>query len=181
MRSFKGELKAVEQFIQVLSFQFNCKIYYKLGNHEERYQHYLISKAPELFGIPDFKLDKLLNLDRYDVDIIEDKRIIKLGGLNILHGHEFGASVFSPVNPARGYYLRAKASVLCGHNHQTSEHVESNLEGKVVTTWSTGCLCELQPAYMPYNKWNHGFAMVELFEDGGYDVENLKIIKEKIR
>ena len=180
-RSFADELEAGYALLCIMAEQFGCKITYKIGNHEERYEHFMAARAPELLGVAAFKIEELLHTDTIGAEVVKDKRMIKLGKLSVLHGHEFGQSIFSPVNPARGYYLRAKASVICGHNHQTSNHVENNLEGDIVSTWSTGCLSELKPAYMPYNKWNHGFAMVEVFDDGTYEVENLKIIKGKIR
>ena len=181
-RGFAEELEACRQLLKVFRKEFDgVPFYFKLGNHEERYEAYLRVKASELLGTSEFTLDSLLRFGELGCTLIEDKRVIKAGKLNILHGHEFGRSVFSPVNPARGYYMRAKASVICGHNHQTSEHSENNLEGKIVTTWSTGCLCEMHPMYMPINKWNHGFAYVEVFKDGGYEVDNLKVIGGKIR
>lgn len=182
-RGFAEELELTRQLLQVFRKEFDgVPFYFKLGNHEERYEAYLRTKAPELLGTSEFTLDSLLRLGELGCDFIQDKRIIKAGKLNILHGHEFGRSVFSPVNPARGYYTRAKASVICGHNHQTSEHTENNLEGKVVTTWSTGCLCEMHPQYMPINKWNQGFAYVEVDSDSGdFDVKNIRIINGKIR
>lgn len=181
-RRFSDEMDLTRQLLNVFRKEFDgVPFYFKLGNHEERYEAYLRTKAPELLGTAEFTLDTLLKFGELGCTLIQDKRIIKAGKLNILHGHEFGNSTFSPVNPARGFYMRAKASVICGHNHQSSEHSENNLEGKVVTTWSTGCLCEMHPQYMPINKWNHGFAYVEVFEDGGFEVENLKIIKGKIR
>lgn len=76
--------------------------------------------------------------------------------------------------------MRAKANVLCGHNHQTSEHSEPSMEGKIVTTWSTGALCNLRPSYMPFNKWNHGFAVVHVFNDGGFNVDNIRVMDGKI-
>lgn len=181
-RRFSEEMELARQLLNVFRKEFDgVPFYFKLGNHEERYEAYLRTKAPELLGTAEFTLDTLLKFGELGCTLIQDKRIIKAGKLNILHGHEFGNSTFSPVNPARGYYMRAKASVICGHNHQTSEHSENNLEGKVVSTWSTGCLCEMHPQYMPINKWNHGFAYVEVFEDGTYEVDNLKIINGKIR
>ena len=104
---------------------------------------------------------------------------MKAGDLNIIHGHEFGGSVFSPVNIARGLFLRGKVSAMQGHNHQSSEHSESNMNGELTTTWSLGCLCELHPAYLPINKWNHGFAIVDI--DGqNFEVRNKRIHKGKI-
>ena len=130
--------------------------------------------------IEEFELSNLLRFGELGIHLVEDKQVCHAGKLNILHGHEFGRSTFSPVNPARGYYTRAKESMIAGHNHQTSEHTESSLNGEIVTVWSTGCLSELHPDYMPINKWNRGFAHVKINKDGTYNVKNIRIIKGKI-
>lgn len=179
-RSVAHELQATRDFLDVLS-QFGAKIYFKIGNHEERYEAYLMRVAPELLGIKDFELKHLLGLDARGIDLIGDKRIIKANDLNIVHGHEFGQSIFSPVNVARGLFLRGKVSAMQGHNHQTSSHTESDMNGNIVTTFSVACLCELNPAYLPINKWNHGFAIIELSDNGkDFHVRNYRIHKGKI-
>ncbi len=179
-RSVAHELQATRDFLDILS-QFGAKIYFKIGNHEERYEHYLMRVAPELLGVREFELKHLLGLDARGIDLIGDKRIIKTNDLNIVHGHEFGQSIFSPVNIARGLFLRGKVSAMQGHNHQTSSHTESDMNGNIVTTWSLGCLCELNPAYLPINKWNHGFSIINLHEDlVNYEVINYRIHKGKI-
>ena len=66
---------------------------------------------------------------------------------------------------------------MAGHWHQTSEHAESTLGGRSIACWSTGCLCELHPPYMPLNKWNHGYAIVDVTAGGNFQVQNKKIIK----
>ena len=181
-RRFSAELEMGREFLKILRKEFDgVPIYYKLGNHEERYERYLRIKAPELLDVAEFRMDVLLKFGEIGVELIDDKRIIKFGNLNIMHGHEFGKSVFSPVNPARGLYIRGKENCIAGHNHQTSSHVEPSMNGHVVNTWSTGCLCELHPSYMPINKWNLGFAYAEREQDNGFTVHNHTIIKGKIR
>jgi predicted phosphodiesterase len=180
-RDFAAEVESVKQFLSVLRETFpKAKIVYKLGNHEERYIRYMSLKAPELLGVPDFELRSIYKLDDFDVQLIDGMRPIQLGKLNVLHGHEYRFNISNPVNPARGFFLRAKVHCLGGHLHQSSQHSEKNLEGKVVSTWSTGCLCDLHPDYRPLNPWNHGFAFVEVESDGIFDVRNLKIIDGKI-
>jgi len=178
-RSLAHELKALNELLDVLA-QFGAKIIYKLGNHDERYEHYLMQKAPELLGIPEFELQYLLKAKERGMDVIGEKRIIKANKLNIIHGHEY-PSVFSPVNIARGLYMKGKVSAMQGHNHAVSEHTESDMNGEIVTTWSVGCLCELNPAYMPLNKWSHGFAIVDMDINGkDFNVRNYRIYKGKI-
>lgn len=178
-RSFAHELKTFKEFMDILKKTFNSKIYFKIGNHEERYFHFLWMKAHEIVGVEEFELENIIKSRAEGIEIIKDKRIMKAGDLNIIHGHEFGGSVFSPVNIARGLFLKGKVSAMQGHNHQTSEHTESNMNGEITTTWSLGCLSELHPAYLPINKWNHGFALVDI--DGqDFEVRNKRIFKGKI-
>mgnify|MGYP000905483205 CR=1 FL=1 len=180
-RDFAGELNMFRDFITVLRETFpKAKIIFKEGNHDERYNHFLMMKANELAGIDEFKLENIIRKRAGDIDYVGDKRIIKAGELNIIHGHEFGGSIFSPVNIARGLFLRAKVSAMQGHNHQTSEHTESNMNGSIVTTWSLGCLSELHPAFLPINKWNHGFAFIDVYKDGTFDVANKRIKDGKV-
>jgi predicted phosphodiesterase len=181
-RRFSEELEMGRQFLKILRKEFDgVPIYFKLGNHCERYERYLRIKAPELLDISEFRLDVLLKFGEIGVELIDDKRIVKFGKLNIMHGHEFGKSVFSPVNPARGLYMRGKENCIAGHNHQTSSHVEPTMNGHVINTWSTGCLCELHPSYMPINKWNLGFAYVERELNDEFTVHNHTIVKGKVR
>jgi len=181
-RRFSEELEMGRQFLRILRKEFDgVPIYFKLGNHCERYERYLRVKAPELLDVSEFRLDVLLKFGEIGVELIDSMRIVHFGKLNIMHGHEFGRSVFSPVNPARGLFTRTKENCIIGHHHQTSSHAETSLNGDVINTWSTGCLSELHPSYMPINKWNLGFAYVEREPDGQFTVHNHTIIKGKVR
>jgi hypothetical protein len=179
-RSFNDELEMAKQFFQILrNLVPHADIIYQLGNHEERFENYMYSRAPELLGVSEFKLEALLQCATYGVKIIDKKRYAHKDGLNIIHGHEFGQQIFSPVNPARGLYLKAKRNAICGHHHQTSEHSEADIEGSVVTCWSVGCLSGLNPEYRPLNKYNHGYATVE-FADGQFAITNRRIIHGRV-
>jgi len=179
-RSIPHELEATRQFLSTLRQEFpQAHIIYKVGNHDARLRAYLMIKAPELLGIQEFELQNLLQLKSFNIDFVDDKVIMKLKALNILHGHEFGQNVFSPVNVARGLFLKANAIAIQGHNHQTSENTVTTLNGDMVTTWSTGCMCELQPDYLPYNKWNRGFAYIEV-NGKEFEVFNKRIKGDKV-
>lgn len=175
-RSFKHELKTGREILSIIRREFpKAYIYYHMGNHEERYERYMIVKAPELLDIQQFQIDALLEFGKFGIELINEKRVVYAGKLAMVHGHEFGRQMFSPVNPARGLFLRAKASTICGHHHQTSEHSEPNISGELTTCWSVGCLSELHPSYMPINKWNHGFSLVEIEENRNFKVHNHRI------
>lgn len=178
-KNFAEELNIGSEIVRIIQDKLKCPVYFKYGNHDERYEHYLWQKLGELTGVEDFELHNILKKRVPELTIINEKRIVKFGDLNCVHGHEFGGSVFSPVNIARGFYLRAKASTIGGHHHRSSEHTEQDINGKIVTTWSVGCLSELHPAYLPINSWNHGFAIIET--DGmDFHVRNYRIYKGRV-
>jgi len=179
-RSVAHELEAFKSLMDIIKKVFNAKIYYKMGNHCERYEHFLWMKAHELVGVDEFDFGNIIKARSEGIEMIKDKRVVKAGDLSIIHGHEFGGGIFSPVNVARGLYMRGKVSAMQGHSHVTSENTELDMDGKLITTWSVGCLCELNPQYRPLaNKYNHGFAIVDI--DGqDYQVRNKRIHKGKI-
>lgn len=180
-RNFKLELDTFTALFDVFEKQFKCKIYLKIGNHEERYENFLCEKAGELKGIGEFKFENIIKARARGIEVIGEKRVMKLNSLNGIHGHEYIGGITAPVNIARGLYLKGKVSAFQGHNHTTSEHTEPDMNGKITTTWSIACLSELHPAYMPLNKWNHGFAITDL-DDNGEDFEfrNKRIYKGKV-
>jgi len=176
------ELEMTRNFLSYLRELFPTQaIFYKFGNHCERMRHYVLRNAREMADIEDISLENLLRLEHFRI-IPVGREMIKIGKLTVLHGHELAESVFSPVNAARGMFIRAKTSVIFGHNHQISHHSESNLHGEQVGVWSMGCLCELTPGYRPYGylRWSHGFAFVDVNSDGTFHVNNMKILDGKI-
>lgn len=181
-RHLKQELDATKEFLESIKlFMPNVKIFYKIGNHEERLENYLKLKAPELLDLSEYNLDILLRCGEKNIDVIKDKRIIKFGKLNVLHGHELGKAIIQPVNAARGVFLKTKENTLVGHFHTDSKHSEPSLNNNHISCWSIGCLCELHPEYAVINKWVRGFAIIELInESGNFIVETKQIIKNKV-
>ena len=181
LRDFPAEVRAGKFFLKGLRKRFpHAQIVFRLGNHELRLQKYLRLKAPELLGIDEFEWKNIFGLDELDIQFVDQNRVVRLGKLNTLHGHEYSFSISNPVNPSRGLFLRAKAHAIVGHFHQSSEHSESNLKGEVISTWSTGCLCSLNPEYLRLNKWNLGYAFVVVDKKGGFRVNNLRIVDGEI-
>jgi predicted phosphodiesterase len=181
-RNFLAELEQVQQLLRWLRDEFpDIKIVAKAGNHEERWEKWLWQHAPELSTSPIMGLDNWLALKELGIDLVAEKRIVMAGGLPILHGHEKGNGISSPVNQARGAYMRLHHTVLEGHGHRTSIHSEPDMMGAETVCFSTGCLCDLRPAYAPINKWNHGAALVSVKETGEFDVENFRISNGKVR
>jgi predicted phosphodiesterase len=181
-RCTKDEFNACIQFFEYLRYKLpNANVYWLLGNHDIRYEEWLKIKAPMLFFDEYYLLEDRLNLAKHRVKKIDDKTLVKIGKLNVTHGHLLLRGVFAPVNAARGVFMRAKESTIIGHVHKVSEHQETTLNGSAVITYSTGCLCELNPDYSPFaNNYMHGFAHIRTESNGDYHVRNFKIINGKI-
>jgi predicted phosphodiesterase len=184
-RQLREEVDKLRDCLLWLLGQFpKARIVYKQGNHEERLTKFIWAKAPELWDLPQLTLEGLMKIGNdlqpipamERIEWVSDQRPIMAGKLPIFHGHELPKGLASPVNPARGAYLRMADSVLVAHSHRSSAHTEYDWRHEPTVCWSQGCLCDMSPAYARINKWNHGFAAVEVAKDGAYDVRNFQIL-----
>lgn len=177
---FRKELELGRWFLAELRKAFpKAPIYYKIGNHEMRLERYLKVKAPEIFDCEEFELSILLEFAKHHVTLIDKFTVIKAGHLNIIHGHEYRGA--GGVYPAKYIYGKTRVNTLCGHYHRSSTFSDKNMDGKYHGGFTTGCLCELSPDYMPYNDWVHGFAIVHLKKNGNFKVDNLRIDNGEIQ
>jgi len=135
----KDELDGGCDLIKMLQDEFGVDIVLKFGNHEERFDNYILKRAGEMKGIPEFELQAcILRRVEDGLTIVKDKRIVKIGNLNV------------------------------------------TLDGRIYVTYSTGCLCQLNATYMPYNKWLHGFARCQVEESGEFWLQNRIITNGKV-
>jgi predicted phosphodiesterase len=176
-RSAKFEFDATKAFLQVLRSTFpNAQIYWVKGNHDVRYEHWLMSKAPEVFDDPYYRLEERLRLSEENIHLIGDKTLVKAGKLNIHHGHLFFRGFGSPISPAKTVYDKSFEDTICSHVHKKTEFSKVSLSGKLITCYTTGCLCELSPDYAPFgNSYVHGFAHIKVKDSGDFDLKNMTI------
>lgn len=201
----KDELEAMRAFLGYLRMRYpKVRIIYKFGNHDEWWEKHICRKSPELLGIPSVDLRRVLVADLSNsiidsdddeeaekigeefsrpidgIEFVVNQRIIMLGALPVMHGHEMGKGFAPPVNAARGAFMKALSHILVGHHHQWSSHQAKTILDKVIVTYSTGCLCSLHPEYARVNQWAHGFAKVEVYKGHEFSVANYRIINDRI-
>jgi hypothetical protein len=183
-RDFAGELRMFGKFLDVLTPRFK-QVWYKLGNHEVRYERYLMGKAPELLSLPALQdLPTLLDYDdkgerlHRPITYVKANQLLYAGKLTLLHGHEVNGGG-SAVNPARGMYLKAVTCTVSAHQHKTSDHTDPNLRGVLTSCWSIGCLCDVHPAYACHNRWNLGFALMK-FDGHDFEIANKRIVNGQV-
>jgi predicted phosphodiesterase len=174
------EIRVMRTFLDVLRKEFKqARIVYKMGNHEERYVHYMMRNCPIYLDIPEFNFEEIMHLNKHGIAMVGDKRRISLGEhFDLMHGHEYGNG--SSRNPADKLFQNAKSHCLCGHFHRSGHFSTRTLTDHVISTWAAGCLCQLHPKYRPANDWNHGFSVVEVDRSSAFQVQNFRIFDGQV-
>lgn len=177
-RDLRAEIDTQRQGLRWLRAEFpNVRFVFKCGNHEDRWDKFIWNKAVELWNLDAVQLHNVLHFDELGIELVNDQPVMA-GELPILHGHEIGKGIFSPVNPARGAFLRTNHTVLIGHLHRSSTHAETNMWHSATMAWSQGCLCDMTPEYARVNRWNQGFCVVEVAQDGAFNLHNYRLSRE---
>jgi predicted phosphodiesterase len=177
LRDFPREIEMARNFLQKLRDIFpTIPIYFKAGNHENRFQRYLFSQAEEFAGLHELQFDKFFRMDHLKIEWVEDWQGMEMGDLLVCHGHEIMAG---GMNPSQTTFNKTFCNTLIGHVHRTTSTIKKNGFKKFIHSYSTGCLTHLSPKYYPFAQHNHGFALVEI-NDGLSKVQNLMIKDGKI-
>lgn len=178
LRDFPREIEMARNFLQKLRDIFpTIPIYFKAGNHENRFQRYLFSQAEEFAGLHELQFDKFFRLDVLRIEYVEDWQGMFMGDLLVIHGHEgFGVG---GINPSQSLFNKMYCNTLMGHVHRQTTTTKKTGFGKVIQTHSTGCLTSLAPKYMPFNQHSQGFALVTI-DEGKTNVKLFAIKDGKI-
>jgi hypothetical protein len=183
---FEEEVNYVSKKLKELKQQFyRTPIDYIEGNHEERLFRYIRDKAPDLafrnriqdvLGLTKRRITYISNIGR----VCNGQQPYRLGNsLFVMHGHEARVS-YGAINLARLWHSKVHANVIVGHHHRADKALIKKLDGNYEAVWSVGCLGSLSEPYMPINNWVGGFAYVDTFDDGYFEVHNKIILDGKI-
>ena len=156
-RDFKYEVETIRGILYALRYEFpDANIYFRYGNHEERYIKYMQNRCLELFGIPEFSMESMLHFDKLGIISFSERVLIEFGGYTILHGHEIAA------NHIERYLQIAKKSLIVGHHHRTQYSQSRAIDGSIIKGHMIGCLSELTPPYLSLpSQWNLGYMILD--------------------
>ena len=176
-REFNKEVAICIDMLDFIRQEFpEIPIIYKPGNHEYRLPRRYVDRVPELAAAPVVAMEVGLGLEERGIEFLDYFQLVMAGKLPILHGHEM-LGLSRQVNPARGLFLKAKTFCACAHCHSTSEHNPRNIFNELLTTWSFGCGCDLNPDYNPFGTdWNWGHALINIENDGNFEVINRRVL-----
>jgi len=177
LRDFPREIEMGRNFLQKVRDLFpHIPIYYKMGNHENRWQRYLNEQAEEFSQLHEMQFEQFFRLDKLNLIYVPDWQGIELADLLILHGHELMAG---GMNPSQSTFNKTFCNTIIGHVHRTTSTTKKNGFKEFFHTYSTGCLTQLSPKYYPFAQHNNGMAMVYI-ENGKTKVSNIMIKDGKI-
>ena len=177
LRDLPREIEMCRNFLVKIRELFpSTLIYYKMGNHENRWQRYLNDQAEEFAQLHEMQFEQFFRLDKLDIKFIPDWQGMEMADLLVLHGHEIMAG---GMNPSQTTFNKTFCNTLLGHVHRTTCTTKKDGFKKFIHTYSTGCLTYLSPKYYPFAQHNNGFAFVEII-DGKSKVENIMIKDGKI-
>lgn len=178
-KNFAIEVRACREFFAYIRSQFKkIPIYFKLGNHEDRWERYLHKQTPELTQLDNLAIAALLKLRDYSIIPVDKMHHLKAGNFTLVHGHEVMRSG-GKANPSYKLFQSIQTAAMCGHLHRTSEYWHKDIDGKLIPCFTVGALCNLKPQYMPHNNWNHGYARVAVDGDQ-FCVHNKRIIDGRV-
>lgn len=144
---------------------------FRRGNHDLRLDKWLWTNAAEISRAPELRLENWLMLAQLGYQYAKDSAL-QIGQTRGFHGHELNLND-AAVIPARSVFLKTLMNSFCSHVHYTSRYSAPVADRtRSITTHTIGCLCDLEPEYAPVNRWNLGFAVIEVHKNGETEFHN---------
>jgi predicted phosphodiesterase len=152
-QSLQEDIDATIAFLTALrSAAPGAKIYYILGNHEDRLRRFLLTKASALASLDALKFEELLRLKDNGIVLVPRGKALMYHDHVVTHG--------SRVSSRSGYTAHAMlasygSSGQSGHTHRAAKVSKRDLLS--TKTWvEGGCLCDLNPDYVDgIADWSH--------------------------
>jgi len=174
--TFSDEMVALRRFLEIGQDAWHfAKHYFIMGNHEHRMEWFL-KRTPELSGLID--IDSVLKLKENGFILMPYGGVLDYLGFAITHGTRYSSL---PNGTARQHAQMIGGSGCVGHSHRIGQWTYTDMRG-THTFHETGCLCRLDPDYIPQRppNWQQGFMagiahnnavhlhQMSVYEDGFY-------------
>ena len=156
--TFQDEINEARQFLRVLRHDHKkARIYYTMGNHENRLERYLTQHAPELSSVTSLALDELLDLQALGIEFIDQRCKLTVPPFEIFHGSIIRKDAG---NSVRGHMTRRGGSVAMGHTHRMGIVARTDRNG---VHWGVenGHLSDPDPDWTHDPDWQQGFSCIE--------------------
>lgn len=153
---------------------------YLAGNHEDRFRRYAWGRVPELVRadiMPSYETAFGVTARGWEYKPYGGH--IQLGKLLVTHGflvaQDSGAS-------AKRHFARLGTSLMIGHTHRVGQYHVTNQSGDHAA-YENFCLCRLDGFgglnYTQFPNWQQGFSIVDVFDGGLFNVQQIRILKRR--
>lgn len=141
------------------------------GNHENRLQRYLWSRAPELASLPGMDMRSLFRLPELRVQYRTAN--LEVGDVQLTHGHLVRKHSGQTAKALMDEY---GTSVIHNHTHRLGAIYKTDRSGNYVA-FENGCLCSLTPEYIAgVPNWQQGFSVGWVMPTGRFAFEQITVI-----
>jgi len=168
------EIKAVRQELSRFEKMKIPRKIFISGNHENRLERYIASKAPELFGF--VRIPELFELLPNGWEYVPYKSHIMLGRLAV--SHDYGAAGQTAHRTAS---QRLSSPVVIGHTHRAGTVSRRNLNGELLMSGMFGWLGDVRQVDYAHSAqvstdWVSGFGIGYLLRCGTVVLNPVPII-----
>ena len=144
------------------------------GNHDDWLNRF-VDENPYLKG---YLFKDAVRLKQRGYKFHPIGKMLKIGHLYFYHGHHFAG-----INHTRNHLLRLGCNVMYGHHHDFQQSSVTHMDGPK-SAWSIGCLKDMSAEANVWlgnrqHNWQLGFAIVNFYDKGNFNVELCTIIDGK--
>lgn len=170
-KDIKAVNKGMDQIDKALN-KVKCKErHFVQGNHEVWLDKF-VTRYPYLDQYMTYNALKLEKRG-YDYHPYNRKKCLKIGKLNFTHGK------FTSKYHSFKHLDVYGESIMYGHTHDLQRHTKTNASG-TISAWSLGCLKDIEEdedwLRGSLTNWNHGFAIIDFYKNGNFNVQVVEII-----
>lgn len=181
-REFSDEVEETKDILKLIRKLLpNTKIIYIEGNHEFRFKHYLITHAPAFYGLEGMNIGSFLGCKDLGIEYITSREGLSKFSHNDFKLGELYIGHYDRVSKNAAYTSKALiddlgVSHIQGHVHRFGVTSKSFRDGRQLIGVENGCLCDLNPNYVSFPNWQHGFSVFYMNEnDGKFQVYPIRI------
>lgn len=142
------------------------------GNHEDRWQKFLWTKAPELSSLTCLTVDDLFSLEEYGIEHVAYESGVKINGIFLITHGDF-TSIHSSYTAKRMFEKHGGCGI-CAHSHRGGSFFKRDRFG-IWGWWEGFCLCSLYPDWIKNPNWVQGFSLIH-FRGKRFWMEQIPIV-----
>lgn len=177
-RSLKDEVREVNAALTQIQALGAERVIYVSGNHEDRYDRYISTRAPEFFGMASLK--EIFKIEERGWEWVPYKSHIQVGKLHITH--DCGKAGANAHTQAQATF---EGNVIIGHTHRLAYNVVGNAEGKPHVCAMFGWLGDTEAVdylhkIQVMRSWAHGFGIGYLLPDETVHVFPIPIVRNQV-